>query len=169
MKKRILGISMALVLIAVMALPMAVLAQSTDDTDIIGTLGADFTLVAPTNFTWSAFVVGTNTGSATAGSISTNTTGWTLTVADAKTNTNGYMTIDGLDVADTNLTNDIQVGMTAPTVSTIATYEDQLQAVGTYGDPGTFSIPLFGRQVVTLDDAAETYQITLTYTATPGT
>jgi hypothetical protein len=44
MKKKILGISMALVLIAVMALPMTVLAQSSDDIEVTATASGSYSI-----------------------------------------------------------------------------------------------------------------------------
>lgn len=83
------------------------------------------------------------------------------------------MTLDGLDVADTGLADYIQVGMTAPVAGNIATsigdYSTALGGAGGYGETGTFSIPLYANQTVVGTDAAGSYSISLTYTATPGT
>jgi len=132
-----------------------------------------FTLIAPTDIgllrTAGTFSEGINTGfSATAGSVVTNGVGWTLAVSDTKTNTKGHMTIGGTD-AGAPLATAIQVGMTSDTLTTIPSYQGQLVAAAGYGDTGTFSIPLYASQTVVGTDAAGSYQITLTYTATPPT
>jgi hypothetical protein len=169
MKKRIIALSMALALMAVLAAPLAALAD-TGVTDINATLGSTFTLIAPSDASFSTFVVGTtNTGTSTAGSVeATGTAGWTLTVTDEKSLTTGYMTIGGADDVSKRLTNPIQVGMTAGTVGTIGAYQTALTEATGYGTNTTFSIPLFLKQTIVGGDAAGSYKITLTYTATPS-
>ena len=163
MKKRILVFSMVLALTAVMAMPTA---AGAGDTVISGTIETTATLIVPTDITFTTFTTGTNTGSSgTAGSVSANAAGWTLTVSDAKETTeSGFMIrSDG-----TNLGSKIQVGMTAETVTTIALYQAQLLAVGTYSTTSPFSIPLFAKQIVATDDLPGVYSITLTYEVTPA-
>jgi hypothetical protein len=167
MKKKILSLAIALGLIAVIALPMTAWAATTD---IEGSLGITATLNAPSLSSFTTFTVGDNTGSATAGSVITSgTTSWALTVADAKTNNNGKMTVNGENSSGAiKLTNAIQVGMTAPTVGAISEYQTALQGASGYSDNGTFSIPLFFKQTIVTDDTAGSYKITLTYTLTPS-
>lgn len=168
MKKRIIALSMALALMAILAAPLAASAE-THGTDINATLGSTFTLTAPSAASFSTFIVGDNTGSATAGSVAaTGTTGWTLSVADNKTNTTGFMTIGGDDDTGHKLANPIQVGMTSGTVGTIGAYQTALQESTGYGQNVTFSIPLSLKQTIVAGDKAESYKITLTYTATPS-
>jgi hypothetical protein len=165
-KKGILGFSMVLALTVVMALPMAASAE-TGGTVISGTLANTATLIVPDNITFTTFTVGTNTGSsAYAGSVVANVAGWSLAVSDTKSSYKGYMRkSDG-----TNLADQIQVGMTAGTVTTIPLYEAQLKAatVSGYGAAGTFSIPLYVSQTVVPEAKGGTYTITLTYVATPA-
>ena len=177
MKRTILVLGVVMALVAAMALPMAVLA-ATDTTALTGTLGQTFVLTAPSPFglgiggVAGSFALGTNTGSSAApGSVVTNAKSWTLTVADAKTLTKGYMTSGG-DVVASELTNAILVGTTAGTVDVItaptSVYQTALQAAAGYGAPGnTYSIPLFAKQVVAPGDVNGSYSITLTYTVTP--
>jgi hypothetical protein len=175
MKMKILALGLVLALVAVMALPMAVFAD-TGGTNVTGTLSTAFTLTSPSSFIWTtnagALVLGANTGLATAGSVVTNVAGWQLTVSDAKTPlTTGYMTIGGVD-SGAKLVDPIQVGMTSGTLTTIQLYSGQLIAYtgtgsGYYGNIGTFIIPLFASQTVVGTDAAGAYSVTLTYTATP--
>jgi hypothetical protein len=168
MKKRILSIALILALIAALAAPLAVYAANT--TEIDGILGSTATLNAPTVATFTTFAVGDNSGSATAGSVVTSgTNSWTLTVADAKSNNNGKMTVGGTDDAGAiKLTDPLLVGITSGSVGTISSYESALQAAGGYGANGTFSIPLFFKQTIVTGDPAGSYKITLTYTLTPS-
>ena len=127
------------------------------------------TLNAPSDATFTTFAVGENTGSATAGSILATGDGWTLTVADAKSNNNGKMTVGGADDAGAiKLTDPLLVGMTSGSVGTISSYQSALQAAGGYGANGTFNIPLFFKQTVSAGDIAGTYKIVLMYTVTPS-
>jgi hypothetical protein len=172
MKKRLLVLLSVLAVVALMTLPITVLAATpiATTTDITGTQGSTFGFTAPSGISLPAFAVGNNTGSSvTPGSIATNAAGWTLTVADAKANHTNHMTIGGADNGSaTFLAAVIQVGMTS-TVNTIAAYQTALQGSGGYGAvTGSFSIPLYVNQVVAITDTAGVYKITLTYTATPG-
>lgn len=130
------------------------------------------TLTAPygAEFTGGNLIVGDNLGTSTAGSVAaTGTSGWTLDVADTKTETTGFMTIGGDDDASKKLANPIQVGMTAGNEGNIASYQNALQAdtADGYGANGTFSIPLYFKQTIIANDKAGAYKITLTYTVTP--
>ncbi len=166
MKKRILALSTVLALVSLIAAPMAVLAV-TGGTVISGTIANTADLTVPTNISFGTFAIDNNTGSATAGSVVANAAGWTLTVADIKTTNTDYMTKNGS--SDTvKLAQPLLVGTTVNNCGTIAAYQALLLAEGTYGDAGTFSIPLYVSQVVGTGDAAGAYSITLTYTVTPA-
>jgi hypothetical protein len=89
-------------------------------------------------------------------------------VSDIKTTTNGHMTIGGADTASLALADPMQAGMTNGTFTTIPLYQGQLTSATGYGATGTFSIPLYANQTVVGTDAAGSYRITLTYTATAG-
>ncbi|APV44454.1 hypothetical protein Dform_01120 [Dehalogenimonas formicexedens] len=164
MKKRILVIGTILSLAMVTASPLSVSAETTV---ISGTIANTAVLTAPSNITFTNFVVGTNTGSSTTpGSVVANASGWSLEVTDAKVESKGYMTrADG-----NNLSALIQVGMTSGSVTTISLYQAQLVAdtAHGYGAAGTFTIPLYVSQLVGTGDLPGAYSITLTYTATPA-
>ncbi len=128
-------------------------------------------LTAPAPISLGTFIVGDNKGhSNPIGSVVADTAGWTLTVADAKANHNGYMTIGGSDNgSDIALAAAITVSTSDTGYSTIAAYQIALQGSGGgYGVVGTFNIPLFVKQAVAITDAKGSYKISLTYTATPG-
>lgn len=168
MKKKILLIAMALALIAVLAAPLT---ASAETTVVSGSFDASSTFTQPGGVSLTLAVGDVTGNSSTPGSIDTNTSGWTLSVADAKTYNNGYMTVGGTDSAGAvKLGSAIQVGTTAVTVGTIAAYQTALQAQAGYGVPtSTYSIPLYVKQTVSETDQAGSYSITLTYTFTPGT
>jgi hypothetical protein len=172
MKNRMLGTAIALSMIAVLVMPLNIWAQEqVGTTEIIGELSDDLTFIPPADFAWDGgiFSITTNKGTASEGSIITNTT-WTLTVTDTKTNHNGYMTVNGADDADAvKLTSPIEVGMTEASCGTISDYQSELESIEAYGESGTFIIPLYASQEVTQTDTPGPYSITLTYTVTPGT
>lgn len=171
MKKKILFVGLVLSLVVLLAMPTAVsAAEESGGTEITGILGNTATLTVPGTIALGGLVVGDNTGQATSGSVVANATGWTLTVADDKTNNAGCMTIGGLDdIAAVPLTNPIEVGMTAGTVSTISAYQSELAGASGYGAIGTFAIPLYANQPVIASDEPGSYSITLTFTTVPGT
>ena len=151
------------------------------------TVKADFAnLAVPTSFAWSGgnyvdsstLGVGTDTGTTTAGAVTSGGATWTLAVSDGKTNNNGYMTVSGIDdVSATKLAAAIEVGYTAGTVDTIANYQGEIQNLTVnpnYGPPSASfqgqasdSIPLFTRQAVAATDVPGAYSITLNYTISP--
>jgi len=151
---------------------ISVIAQAGTEVDsapaLASVTAASVTLTAPTAFMWSSFVVGTNAGSATPGTVvSSGAKSWTLGVADADTGTNsGYM-VNGT----TKLTDAIQVGLTAPaagtTTGTIAAYALALTGSTGYGTSASFDIPLYANQTIETTDAPGSYSITLNYTLTP--
>ena len=181
MKKRILALGVVLALVAVMALPMAVFAAEAGLL-LSQATWTDLTLVAPAPFalgtTPGTLALGANAGSSAAGVGNNQCDGLDARVSDIKTDTTGYMTKGGLDVAGTGLLVDaIQVGATAPVAGIGCRYYrnlsdcapgPQLNTAKCCG-PGTYSIPLYANQTVVVADAAGTYSITLTYVATPGT
>ncbi len=66
------------------------------------------------------------------------------------------------------LTNSMLFATAATADLTISGYETELQGLAGHGVAGTFAIPLYVRQArVAGDDVADTYSLTLTYTATP--
>ena len=131
-----------------------------------------FNLTVPIWTTWSPsngsnLTEGPNTSVATPGAVVAAADGWTLTVSDTKTNTNGYMTQGGADVVGANLVNEIEVGITADPVGSISQYQSDLQKAPGYGDAGTFNIPLYISQMLAPSDRGGSYSITLTYIASP--
>jgi hypothetical protein len=127
------------------------------------------TLTAPDDAVFATFVVGDNTGTATAGKVEATGTGWTLTVDDAKIITNGFMTVSGEDNASKSLANPIKVGVTSEAVGTISDYQTALQGLSGYGQSVTFNIPLYFEQNISVGDRHGEYKITLVYTVTPPT
>jgi hypothetical protein len=162
MRKRILGIAMALAMIVVMALPMGVsAAPEGDTTDITGDIGGGYSFTAPTDLDLGAMTLGaTKTGNATAGNLTGNNVGgYTVTGVDAKGTNTGKM-VSGANV----LTNKFKIGKDAGSVADSDSSQTLLAATGA---GGSFSIPLYVSQDVEFDDpAASDYTITITFTVT---
>jgi hypothetical protein len=155
-KRRILALGIVLALVAALAVPMTVLAA---DTEVTGTWTKSVTLTAPSAIHLGEMVQGNNTGNST-GSVLSNVDDWTLTVTASD---GGFM-----KSGNSTLTTPLGIGMTEGTNNgNITSYNTELEGVETYGDIGTFAIPLYVKQVIVPADASGTYSITLTYTVTP--
>jgi len=140
-----------------------------DATEISGTQPEIFTFTAPVVDieTAGALVLETNTGDTTdtgEGVVISNVA-WTIAVEDTKTTTDGYMTIGGLDVSETNLEATLVVG-TVSASGTIDAYQTLLQSLD--GGLGTTAIPLYVSQTVANSDPPGEYSITLTFTCSPS-
>jgi hypothetical protein len=157
MKKRILGLSIALALVAILVAPLAAFAA---DTVISGNVVAGYSFTPPGaislgNMTPGSTATGNNSGSLNGN----NSNGYTVTAIDTKTPNTGYM-VSGANV----MQNKFKIGATAPTVDTADSARTLLNTSG----PGTDTVPLFVSQQVSFSDPlASGYSITITYTVTP--
>jgi hypothetical protein len=150
----------------VLCLVAAVFCISLMPTLVLAESGAA-TITKPPNVNLGALIVGANPGNAM-GSVTANTTGWTLTVQDAKTNNKEYMTVDGEDTSGAiKLSAKMQFGNDGMTFGDLGAYQSALQSSAGYGAVGTFEIPFFVKQMVTSSDKVGSYKITITFTATP--
>jgi hypothetical protein len=172
MKKRILGFSMALVLIAVMALPMAVLAED-DITVVSGSIGASYSFNAPDNIVLGPLSATTYSDDDLSISATSNDLGATvdITVNDtASPNNPGYLTLGGADTLSVSkLDNEFQIVGGSQILADLTAEPMTLATAGSL-TTGTFTINDFGySQVVTANDLTKTsgtYSLTMTFTAT---
>jgi hypothetical protein len=86
LKKLLFSSAVALALVSILLIPLAVDAVSTDTTTLSGTVGASITVTSPENITMPPLVAGTNvTSAAQTITVVTNTSRWTLEIADTGT------------------------------------------------------------------------------------
>lgn len=152
-KRRIIIIAALAALAALLAVPALALGGNT--TTVSGTLNATISVTAPDNINFSTFAVGTNTASSLDGDVSvTGATQWQVTAKDEKTTDAGFMTKTG-----GKLTNKLQISKDNSNYYTADTGI-------TYNNPGENDLDLYVNQVVTSQDPAGTYSITITFTGT---
>ena len=163
MKKRILTLGVVLALVAVLAVPGAVLAT----TEVTGNVTEGYTFAAPSPIDLGNMTPGTTaTGSSIdedAGSLEgNNPTGYTVKAKDDKTPDTGYMVSGGNVLAtEFQMQDKDSVWCNASAVGT--TFLD-------VGAAGSYSFPFNVRQYVTYGDTVATgYTITITFTVTPKT
>ena len=159
MKKKILTLGVVLVLAAVLAVPGAVLATTTE---VTGTVTEGYTFTAP-----STVGLGSMAPSATAYKANSaggrldgnNTNGYTVTGTDAKGTDKGYM-VSGLDV----LTTKLRISKEDASYVDADTVKTFLDTGGITGE----DISLYVLQFVSyLDPVASGYTITITFTVAP--
>jgi hypothetical protein len=170
MKKRILGVSMALVLIAVMALPMAVLAQESDtgDSTVTGDVGSYYTIVVPATIDFNTLSLsGENSGEVVL-SVATNDLTQTTVTITAQDAVNAGVLTSGSNTLSTALRLQVTGQPAVPFTNTdpITLITDaSLSSNGDekiWGDASnlTFIQPAFTAV------AASDYTTTITFTAT---
>jgi hypothetical protein len=159
--KRILVLAMALALVAALVVPMVALAADAGDTEISGTIGEVLELTVPAPIVLGAMTVAGSPAHGTsdpAGSVECNHSGgYTVTVQS--NNHNGKMV--GAATA-TELGTALSV--TTGSLSGV-TVIDEVQTCVSKDVAGVTAIPLTVSQVIATTDPADSYSITLTYTA----
>jgi hypothetical protein len=162
MNKRILTLGVVLVLVSVLVVPGAVLANG--NTVVTGNVTQGFTFTAPT-----AISLGSMAPSVTAykahstdGSlVGNNPTGYTVTGIDAKASNTGYM-VSGSNV----LQNELQISNEDATYVSADTGKPFVDTSA----PTDVVVSLYVSQMVTYTDPVATnYSITITFTVTPKT
>jgi hypothetical protein len=164
--KRILIIAATLVLLAMLAVPMAAFASDTGDTTVQGAVTiASVTITAPSAINFGNFVLGENTAtSATPGSLvvtpgTSGITAWTVTAQSLAPYASGQMWSDDASrFLDTRL------------IITLATWAQQGWAdvgVTLTGATASDSVPFNAKQTIVMADTAKAgaYTITITFTA----
>ena len=164
MKKLLFSSTVALALVSILLIPLAVDAVSTDTTTLSGTIGASIAVDSPTIITMPPLVAGTTvTSAAQTVTIVTNTSRWTLEVADTSDDEkDGKLSkTDGTDLYNVL---EIQGG-------DLSEYKplSSSQTLKNSGTPDTINLNnLVFRQSVPGNANPGEYKITLTFTATPG-
>jgi hypothetical protein len=157
MKKRILGISMALVLIVVLAMPISTWAESTGFTVLTGQNDASISITVPGTMSLDLTGSGNKngTGSFTISSYSGGS-GWSVSIIDHNSDvgTKGYMMKDSTPLGSVLL-----LGSSNPADTSAATGL-------TYTGSGTSANTLYFRQAMTGTEAAGNYTMQLDFTAT---
>ena len=157
MKRLIISLAVALMMVAVMAVP--VMAAETGDTSVEGTLGAVLEVTVPASITFATFEVGEMTAASEADALKitcNNPSGWDLKVKS--NNENGKMKGDSTAI---ELGAVLLVSAGDLTDVTVTTAE---QVVQTSPVPGEWSGQISLKQTVAVTDPADTYRITLTFT-----
>lgn len=158
MKKRILTLALVLALLAVLATPMAVLAQTTD---VGGNVISGYTFTPPTAIAMGNLAPSAtpHLDSSTDGSlVGNNTNGYTVTGIDAKGTNTGKM-VSGSNV----LAAVLQIGPSAASVGPA----DAAQSFVDTAAPTNTTVELHVSQVVAYTDPVATgYTITITFTVT---
>ncbi len=165
MKIKILSISLALALIAILVAPLTVLAQGTvsANTTITGTVGAAITVTAPLAINLPPLVPGTTVSTPPQTvTVVSNTAGWTLTVVDSGANPDGQTSNGNTVLANAMLVDGGDNGAPA-SLKTPVTLESSGAAGGASLNDIVFS------QQVAANASPGTYSITVTFTANPGT
>ena len=159
MKKKILTLGAVLTLVAVLVVPGAVLATTTD---VTGDVIEGYTFTPPPGIGLGSMTPGTPKTGDSAGSLEgNNAAGYTVKAKDDKTPYTGYMTV-GTDV----LENLLEISSDGTNYMTIDTEKTFL----TTSAPGEDAVPLYAKQDVTYSDPVATgYTITITFTVTPNT
>jgi hypothetical protein len=162
-KTKILSVSMALALIAILVAPLAVFAQTSADTTITGTVGAALTVAAPTTINLPPLVPGTVVSSAPQSvTVTTNTAGWTLTVVESGASPDGQMSGAAGPLANAMTVDGGVNGNPAPLNSPVTLVSNGAAGGSTINDV------VFSQQVAA-NAAPGTYSIIVTFTANPGT
>jgi hypothetical protein len=160
MKRKILAIAMSLAVLATMALPMSVWAD-TGDTVISGTQAGEFTLQVPGPIAIGAFNAEEDNLGNSSGLVETNSA-WTMTVTtDHTADSEAYM-----NNGTVNLTNPLDFSINGSTYDTFAVYKAAIEALSS--GTGSIAIPLYIKQLVETTDATGSYTVTITYTASPS-
>jgi hypothetical protein len=162
--KFIHSLALTLALVSILLIPLSAEATSTDTTTLSGTVGTSITVTSPTTIEMPSLVAGTTVTSATQSvRIDTNTTGWSLEVADTSTDEHdGKLSKD--DGTDLSTELEIRGG-------DLSEYRplSSSQSLKSSGVSGTTSIDnIYFRQSVPINAVTGTYKITLIFTATPG-
>ena len=163
MKKKILTLGTVLVMVAVLVLPTAVLAQGDGATNVGGDVVQGFIFSAPTGV-----VFGDRNPNATpsldytTGWLQGNSiTGYNVVGVDAKTTSKGYMVATGPTV----LSNMLLFGPISPTT----TADTSTNFLATGGITNEL-VPFYVSQTVEFTDpVANNYSITIEFTVTQGT
>ncbi len=164
MKKILFSSAIVLALISILLIPLAVNAVSTDTTTLSGTVGASITVTAPENITMPSLVAGTTvTSAAQTVTVVTNTSRWTLEIAD----TSDDMKDGKLSKTDgTDLYNALEIKG-----GDLSEYRplSSAQTLKNSGTSDTINLNnIVFQQTVPSNAVIGEYKITLTFTATPG-
>ena len=157
MKKLLISLALATMLVAVMATPaMAV----TGTTDITGNVAGVIEVTAPVAISLGNMALGDNASGVKTGTIKANAA-WTMTAKDVKVTDPGYMVAGGNKLTSKmQISKDDTTWLDADAVSPL-TYSGTATAQG--GDSFNF----YAKQnVVWADPVADSYSITITFTAT---
>jgi hypothetical protein len=164
LKKLLFSSAIALALVSILLMPLAVDAVSTDTTNLSGTVGASITVTSPENITMPPLVAGTTvTSTAQTIIVVTNTSGWSLEVADTSddlkdgklSKANGTDLYDAIEIQGGDLSSYMPLSSS--------------QTLKNGGVSGTTSLNnIVFRQSVLPNAIPGEYKITLTFTASPG-
>jgi hypothetical protein len=164
LNKFIHSLALTLALVSILLIPLSAEATSTDTTTLSGTVGTLLTVDSLATIEMPPLVAGTIVISTTQlVKIETNTTGWSLEVADTSTDEHdGKLSKDD----GTDLGNELEIRG-----GDLSEYRSlsSSQSLKSSGVSGTTNIDnIYFRQIVPINAVTGTYKITLTFTATPG-
>jgi hypothetical protein len=170
MKRRLVFLGVALALVAVLVVPFAAFADSTNVTGTLST-GTTFVFTAPGAISLNSgtLQVGDNAGNSS-GSVKSGLASWVLSVEDANQGTNtGHMIVVGNTDKTIALASPLNLCTTSDgAFGTIAAYQTLFRGSSGYATKGTWTLPLFANQAVAGTDLNGSYSITLNWTVTPG-
>jgi hypothetical protein len=164
LKILIFSSAVVLALVSILLMPLAVDAVSTDTTTLSGTVGASITVTSPENITMPPLVAGNSvTSAAQTVTIVTNTSGWSLAVADTGTDEqDGRLSkADGTDLYNVLEIKGGDLSSYFPLSSS--------QILKNSGSSGTVDLNnIMFQQSIPSNAIPGEYKITLTFTASPG-
>ena len=164
MKKELIILAAILAILSVIISPISAFAANSGNTNITGTVPSSISLTAPSSLVLPSLVPGTSVESPfITVTISTNTTGWSLTAAESGGGADGKMGRTG----GGTMTNPIEIqGGNVTTYTPLSTTVKLRDANGT---PGTIPFDnIKFRQVVANTETAGDYSITVVFTISGG-
>jgi len=159
--KKILFIGVVLLTVLV-CLPVAVSAAPVDTVVVSGSIGGsiDVDVTPDAGVSWGAMTVGTRTDMTSADmNVTTTYSAWRVDAADAKTPNKGFMVDSGTGRVLTNAFQVSNGGAYTPMTGSMIFQQLSLDGAGTH----LYDIGL-QQLIVSTDEAADNYQITITFT-----